>query len=91
MMTAKRGAKMSEPTHEDVYQFVQEQSCPFVTSGDVGDEWPGVSQRTIRERLNDLAERGELHARRVGANAKVWYIADQSGGASSSSPASVSQ
>lgn len=83
---------MTEPTHETVYQFVERQSCPFVTAGDVAEEFPDVAERTIRGRLNDLADRGKLEARRVGAAAKVWYLPDQTGdGASKRSPSSVSQ
>lgn len=73
-MSVKRGPKMSDPSYEDVLRFVQENSCPFVTSGDVSEEFDGVTDRTIRERLNELAERGDLAVRRVGPHAKVWYL-----------------
>ena len=91
-MSTKRGPKMSDPAHEDVLQFVRRNTCPFVTSGDVAEEFPEVSDRTIRKRLNDLVERGDLKRKKVGAAAKVWYIPDQrSASASSCSPSSVNQ
>ena len=91
-MSSKRGPKMSEPTYSEVLGFVQENSCPFVTSGDVAEQFPEVSHRTVRKRLNDLVERGELRRRKVGAHAKVWYLPDQrKASAKSSSPSSVSQ
>lgn len=65
---------MSDPTHSEVLQFVQEQSCPFVTSSDVAGQFPDVSGRTVRKRLNDLVKRGEIQSRKIGAGAKVWYL-----------------
>jgi len=91
-MSAKRGPKMSEPSHESVYQFVREKSEPFVTTGDVAEEFQSVSGKTVRERLKDLAEDGRLKTRKVGAHAKVWYLPDQVlAEASSDSPASLNQ
>jgi len=75
-MSVKPGPSMSDPSYDDVLEFVQKNSCPFVTSGDVSEEFDGVTDRTVRERLNDLAERGDLTVRRVGPHAKVWYLPD---------------
>lgn len=75
-MSGKVGRKMSEPTYEEVYQFVQETSCPFVTSDDVAEQYQEVSDRTIRNRLNDLVDQGKLQYRKIGASAKVWYLPD---------------
>jgi len=72
-MSANRGPKMSDPTHEQVYQFVHEHSCPFVTTGDVAERFPDVTERTVRERLKDLAGDERLACRQVGPHAKVWY------------------
>lgn len=83
---------MRDPSHDDVLQFVQENNFPFVTTGDVADEFSTVSRRTIRNRLHDLVDRGDLRSRRVGPHAKVWYQLDQgSAEASSRSPSSVNQ
>jgi predicted ArsR family transcriptional regulator len=83
---------MTEPDHDTVYQFVQRQSAPFVTSGDVAEQFPEVADRTVRNRLNDLVEQGRLESRFVGAAAKVWYLPDQGGDeASARSPSSASQ
>jgi len=83
---------MSDPSYSEVFEFVQENSCPFVTSGDVAEQFPSVSDRTIRKRLNRLVERGDLCRRKVGAHAKVWYLPDQRNAAASrSSPSSASQ
>jgi len=91
-MSSTRGPKMSKPTHDEVYKFVQQNDCPFVTSGDVAQEFDQVSERTIRERLNDLVDNDRLACRRVGAHAKVWYLPTQrSDSASSVSPSSLSQ
>lgn len=90
-MSAKRGPKMSDPSHDDVLQFVQRNSCPFVTTSDVAEEFDEVHDRTIRKRLNDLVEREELKMREVGANAKVWYEPNYVCEANSRSPSSLSQ
>jgi predicted ArsR family transcriptional regulator len=91
-MSARRGPDMADPDHKAVLQFVQRQSRPFVTSQDVAEEFPEVTDKTIRKRLNDLVERDELESRRVGAHAKVWYPVNQAGdGATVASPSSVSQ
>jgi DeoR/GlpR family transcriptional regulator of sugar metabolism len=83
---------MSNPSYSEVLEFVQQNSCPFVTSQDVAEEFPEVSGRTIRKRLNELVKRGDLNRRRVGAHAKVWYLPDQrNASASNCSPSSVSQ
>jgi len=91
-MSTKWGPPMSDPAHEDVLEFVRQNSCPFVTSGDVAEQFPEVSDRTVRKRLNDLLDRGKLEMRQIGAHAKVWYLPHQnSTEASSRSPSSVNQ
>lgn len=73
-MSSKPGPDMKEPTHQQVLQFVRQNSKPFVTTSDVSDRFSGVSSKTVRERLKTLEEQSELNMRRVGANSKVWFI-----------------
>lgn len=75
-MSSKRGRKMADPSYGDVYQCVQQHSCPFVTTTDVSEQFPSVTDRTIRNRLDELVERDRLERRRVGPHAKVWYLPD---------------
>jgi len=75
-MSTKPGPDMKDPTPESVYQFVQEQDRPFVTSKDVAERFSTVSRRTINERLNTLYKDGRLQKREIGANAVVWYVRD---------------
>ncbi len=75
-MSTKPGPNMKEPSPESVYQFVQEQDRPFVTSKEVAEEFGTVSRRTINERLNSLHEDGRLQKRKIGGNAVVWYVCD---------------
>lgn len=65
---------MSEPDHQQVLQFVQENSRPFVTTADVSNEFDSVTSRTIRQRLNELEQRDDISVKIVGAESKVWYI-----------------
>lgn len=82
---------MSDPQYDDVLEFVRRNDSPFVTSGDVAEQFSSVSNRTIRKRLNDLVEFGELQVREIGNGAKVWYVENQSESKSNLSPSSVSQ
>lgn len=82
---------MSHPHHNDVLEFVQQNSQPFVTSGDVAAKFDEVTERTIRKRLNTLVDQGRLRCRNVGGKAKVWYEGQNAASDSSDSPASLSQ
>jgi len=75
-MSTKRGPKMQNPTHEQVLQFVRENSTPFVTTADVEEQFPEVARRTLNNRLNDLHSRGEIEKRMIGCNTAVWYVRD---------------
>lgn len=95
-MGAKPGRKMSEPTHEEVMEFVRRHKKPFVKTPDVAEAFDGPDgpcDRTLRNRLNDLVDRGELEKTWVGAGAVVWWEEPQnsSDSASRSLPASESQ
>lgn len=91
-MSAKRGPKMSNPTHDEVLEFVRENSSPFATTGDVAEQFPTVSEKTVRARLKDLVKEERLTVRKIGPHAKVWYRQDQGpADASSASPSSLSQ
>lgn len=67
---------MQNPKPEDVEQFVAQSGSPFVTTGDVAEEFPSVTARTIRKRLNSLVNDGAIEKREVGANSIVWYVED---------------
>jgi Fe2+ or Zn2+ uptake regulation protein len=83
---------MGDPTHEDVLQFVRENSKPFVKSVEVSERFDSVSRRTVNKRLNQLRERGALEKTEIGANGVVWWLPSQaSEAAKRSRPASDSQ
>lgn len=91
-MSSKRGPPMSEPTHDDVLQFVRENDKPFVKSVEVSEQFDSVSRRTVNKRLNQLRDRGALEKTEIGANGVVWWLPSQaSASASRSRPASESQ
>jgi len=64
---------MKEPSHEDVYQFLQQHPKPFAKTSRVAEEYPSRSERTIRERLRDLRDSDRIEATRVG-DALVWWM-----------------
>lgn len=72
-MSPKPGPKMSKPSHNQVLQFVREQSCPFVTTKEVSKEFDSVGRRTINKRLNKLADEEKIEKRKIGPQAVVWY------------------
>jgi len=91
-MSIKPGPKMSDPTYDDVLQFVRQHSRPFVKSIEVHEQFDGVSRRTINERLNDLCDADKLEKSEIGANGIVWWLPDQeSAAAKRSRPRSDSQ
>jgi len=94
-MSPEHGPEMKEPTPMQVLQFVRQHRKPFVTSSDVAENFPEVSDRTLRGRLNSLVEDGKLEVRKVGANSKVWfdpgYSSEETAAASCSFPSSESQ
>lgn len=75
-MSSKPGPKMQAPTHKSVLDCLRQNSCPFSTTGDVAEQFPEVTRRTVRSRLHDLADEGEIQRREVGANGVIWYTAD---------------
>jgi hypothetical protein len=64
---------MEEPSHKTVYQFVREHPRPFVETVEVAEEFDEKARRTIFGRLQDLADRGDLKKREIGANDVVWW------------------
>jgi len=82
---------MSHPHYNDVLEFVQQNSAPFVTTSDVAERFDEVTERTIRERLNGLVEQERLRSRNVGGKAKVFYETQSAASDSSDSPASLNQ
>ena len=82
---------MQGPTHDQVLKFVQEKSRPFVKTAEVAEQFNSVSRRTIFNRLEDLADRGDVVKHSVTDSVAVWYEPDQVESARASSPASDSQ
>jgi DeoR/GlpR family transcriptional regulator of sugar metabolism len=82
---------MSEPSHDQVLQFVRRQDCPFVTTREVAERFDTVTRRTINKRLNDLHDDTELQKREIGARSIVWYLPDQPESDSTAFPSSDSQ
>ena len=67
-----------EVTEEDVlgvFETRRDASEPL-TASDVADAL-GCSRRTALTRLNDLAERGALEKKQVGARAGVYWVAER--------------
>ena len=59
---------------EEIIEFVREHKDPAVTAAEIADEF-GATPSGVRYRLDQLKEEGEIKEKRVGASAKVWYIA----------------
>ena len=90
-MATKPGPEMKDPTPEDVYQFVAENSEPFVTSKDVAEEFDSIARRTLNGRLNRLHNEERIKKRKIGSNSVVWWVQEEPeppGGAPTSDSAS---
>jgi hypothetical protein len=88
-MSAIGGENVRKAAPEDIYQFVRETDCPFVTSGDVSEAFPDASDRLVRDRLLSLAEAGHINRREIGGSGRVYWVQEDS--ANMSRPASDSQ
>jgi DeoR/GlpR family transcriptional regulator of sugar metabolism len=73
MSTDARGG--IKAPHDEVLRVVKSIDRPFATTEDVAVHFD-VSERTVRNRLNDLVDDGRLSCREIGASAKVWYVED---------------
>lgn len=83
---------MTDPKPSEILQFVEQKSRPFVKTAEVAEEFGSVERRTVFNRLERLAEDGELIKDKVTTNCAVWYTPDQiPEEARASSPSSESQ
>jgi len=86
---------MGSPSHDEVFarveQCLRENDYPWVETPEVTEVFD-ASDRTVRERLNDLEKEERIDVRQCGASAKVWYIAERySPHVSAASPSSETQ
>lgn len=60
---------------ERVLEVFEEREDPArpLTARDIADAL-GCSRRAAHAKLRELADRGEIETRKVGANARVWWI-----------------
>lgn len=67
-----RGRKMNLT---DVRAFVAEHEDPIVKASEVAEEFD-VTNQAANYRLNQLVERGEVRAKRMGRSAKAYWVPD---------------
>lgn len=70
------GGRPRKIQRDDIFDALENADSPVITSGDVA-EVAGSSSEAARNRLADLEDEGLLASRKVGARAKVWYLATQ--------------
>jgi Fe2+ or Zn2+ uptake regulation protein len=90
-MSVQPGPEMTDPTPEEVLQFVQEKERPFVKTKEVAENFEQIERRTVFNRLEKLVERGDLVKHKVTENVAVWYTPDQLSSPNRRSPSSDSQ
>lgn len=56
----------------EVFDAREDPARPL-TAGDIADDL-GCSRRTAYDKLETLAERGELETRKIGARGRVWWV-----------------
>lgn len=70
------GRRPPKVTVDDVLEALKEYSDPIATIGDLTEVRP-VSDETVRRRLGQLHDQGRVERKNVGANAVVWWPADE--------------
>jgi predicted ArsR family transcriptional regulator len=58
---------------DEVRRFVAEHEDPIVKASEVADEFDVTSQ-AANYRLNQLVERGDVRAKRMGRSAKAYWV-----------------
>lgn len=71
----ERGRFVEKVTLGDTLTALTERNEP-VTAGEVGDDL-GVSSRAALNKLNELAERGDVERKKVGGRSVVWWIPEE--------------
>jgi len=66
------GQYVETVTLESVLSVFEQAEAPVVTASEVAEELE-CSRPSAYNKLNDLAERGELHKKKVGSRAVVWW------------------
>ena len=90
-MSIQPGPKMTDPTPNEVLQFVQQKDRPFVKTKEVAEQFDQIERRTVFNRLEKLVDQGDLVKHKVTTNVAVWYTPDQISSPSRCSPSSESQ
>lgn len=60
---------------DDVIDAVREANPEPLTNKEVAQR-VGCSKPTAHNRLHELADEGRVHTKKVGANARVWWVED---------------
>ncbi|MDS0295354.1 HTH domain-containing protein [Halogeometricum luteum] len=68
----KEGKFTELTTSEAVLKILEESSDPVMTAKEIADELE-VSRDTVGRKLAQLAEKGEVEQKKVGARAVVWW------------------
>ena len=66
------GQYVETVTLESVLSVFEQAEAPVVTASEVAEELE-CSRPSAYNKLNDLAERGELRKKKVGSRAVVWW------------------
>lgn len=70
----EEGQYVTTVTPKRVLEVLRESDDPVLTAKEVG-EGLGCTSEAARQRLHELAERGDVESKQVGARAVVWYLA----------------
>lgn len=76
-------------TNDELLETMRNHPRPFCTAQELADRF-GVENKTILNRLKELEEKNEVESKRVGARARVFWLAGYDC-ATNSRPSSVSQ
>jgi len=57
---------------EEIIEYMEQSDDPAFVAVEIAEKF-GINKETARQRLNDLAERGEIHRKKPSARTVVWW------------------
>lgn len=61
---------------DDVLEVMRQSDEPFITVGEITKQ-VDVTKKTVHDRLQELVDEGEVHRKKVGARAVIWWLPER--------------
>lgn len=74
MSTKVDSTRVSTVVLESIIEFIEDHDDPAVTVSEVADGVDGIDHEQAKYRLQKLADSGQIHKKKIGASAAIWYV-----------------